>query len=214
MTVVSKDRGVVFLNVFAVEPGAADELIAHFGRATEAVICRLPGFVSANLHRSKDGTRVANYAQWRSRADFEAMVQNPQVREQMSAGQQMGRPEGALYEVAHVQQARTEVTIAAGSSPWTLIVVMKCEPAEQDEVTTYLIGIAREHSASPGFISCTIHRSFDGTRVAEYIQWRDQAAIGAMAAKSASQAHFARVKHRSSSAPYDVVATFAPAAET
>ena len=93
------------------------------------------------------------------------------------------------------------------------MVVMTCEPAEQDELTAYLVGIAQEHSVNPGFISCTIHRSLDGTRVAEYIQWRDQAAIGALAAKPEMQAHLARVKHRSSSAPYDVVATFAPAAE-
>ena len=85
MTVVSKDRGVVFLNVFTVEPGAADELIAHLGRANEAVVCRLPGFISANLHRSKDGTRVANYAQ---------VAQLSRLRGAED------RPEGALNEVA------------------------------------------------------------------------------------------------------------------
>jgi hypothetical protein len=26
----------------------------------------MPEFVSANIHKSVDGTRVANYAQWRS----------------------------------------------------------------------------------------------------------------------------------------------------
>jgi hypothetical protein len=58
-TCPARPSRVVFLTVLTVEPGAADELIAHFGRATEAVICRLPDFISANLHRSKDGTRVA-----------------------------------------------------------------------------------------------------------------------------------------------------------
>jgi hypothetical protein len=32
--------------------------------------------VSANLHKSFDGTRVANYTQWRSQEVFEAMLEN------------------------------------------------------------------------------------------------------------------------------------------
>jgi heme-degrading monooxygenase HmoA len=212
MTTISAGRSIVLLNVFTPEPGKADELIAHLEHATETVMRRLPGFVSANLHRSKDATRVASYAQWRSRVDFEAMLHDAAAPEHMATAQRMGHPEGTLYEVAHMQHAQAEVTIAPGTSPWTLIVVMTCKPDEQNELTAYLVGIAQEHSVSPGFVSCTIHRSLDGTRVAEYIQWRDQAALSAMAAKPASQAHFARVKHRSSSAPYDVIATFAPAA--
>jgi hypothetical protein len=31
------------------------------------------GFISANLHRSFDKTRVANYAQWERKEDVEAM---------------------------------------------------------------------------------------------------------------------------------------------
>ena len=39
----------------------------------------LQGFVSANLHKSLDGTQVANCAQWRSREDFEAMLEAPEA---------------------------------------------------------------------------------------------------------------------------------------
>ncbi len=188
--IISKDvAGAVVIDVLAVEPGGADALLAQLSEeATTAM--RRPGFVSANLHRSKDGTRVANYAQWRNPADVS----------------------GTIYTVAHVERAGDEPFIVAGSSPLTLIVVFTCEPHEQDELVSYLIGIAQEHSVNDGFISCTIHRSLDGTRLAEYIQWRDQAALSAMAAKPSSQAHFARVKPRTSSAMYEVVKTFeAPA---
>ena len=47
--------------------------------ATDVVMRELPGFVSANIHRSADGKRVVNYAQWRSAADFEAMQSDPRV---------------------------------------------------------------------------------------------------------------------------------------
>jgi quinol monooxygenase YgiN len=180
---------VVTLDVYTVDPGGAGVLLAQLGDAATAAMSR-PGFVSANLHRSKDGTRVANYAQWRSAADVE----------------------GTPYAVAHVERAGDGPFIVEGTSPLTLIVVFTCEPHEQDELVQYLIGIAQEHSINDGFVSCTIHRSVDGTRLAEYIQWRDQAALSAMAAKPSSQAHFARVKPRTSSAMYDVIKTFeAPA---
>ncbi|MEU1478320.1 antibiotic biosynthesis monooxygenase family protein [Streptomyces sp. NPDC001668] len=32
-----------------------------------------PGFVSASVHRSHDGTRIIGYAQWESKEHFEAM---------------------------------------------------------------------------------------------------------------------------------------------
>lgn len=212
MTTISPDAaGVVLINVFDVQPDGADPLLAHLHAATEAVMSRRPGFVSANLHRSLDGKRVANYAQWRSRGDFEAMLQDPAAREHMAEARRLGAVEGTLYELGHVQRAGPDVHINVGKVPLTLIVVMKCEPAEQQELYEYLIATAREHSVNPGFVSCSIHKSLDKTRVAEYIQWVDQAALGGMAKKPESQAHFARVRHRSSSAQYEVTGTFAPA---
>ena len=39
-----------------------------------------PGFVSANIHVSTDGTRVVNYAQWESAEAFQAMLADPGPR--------------------------------------------------------------------------------------------------------------------------------------
>ncbi len=53
-------------------PGGAPEqqqrLVDLLVEATEAVMKYQPGYVSANIHKSLDGTRVTNYAQWRSAA--------------------------------------------------------------------------------------------------------------------------------------------------
>ena len=40
-----------------------------------------PGFVSACVHQSTDGTAILNYMQWRSQADFENFVQQPRRAE-------------------------------------------------------------------------------------------------------------------------------------
>jgi len=42
-----------------------------------------PGFVSANLHVSVDGQHVANYAQWRSQDDLDAMIADDAARVHM-----------------------------------------------------------------------------------------------------------------------------------
>ena len=43
----------------------------------------MPGFISANIHVSTDGTRVVNYAQWQSPEAYQAMFEDPSTREHM-----------------------------------------------------------------------------------------------------------------------------------
>jgi quinol monooxygenase YgiN len=71
-------------------------------------------------------------------------------------------------------------TIREGAQIHTLIVVFTVEPAQQDALVRHLRGLAAEHSQFDGFVSCSIHRSQDGTRVAEYIQWRSAADMEAV----------------------------------
>ena len=74
MTTIDKGQQVLTLiNVFTVAPEKQDELVKLLVDATQQTMKHLPGFVSANIHRSLDGRRVVNYAQWKSLADFEAM---------------------------------------------------------------------------------------------------------------------------------------------
>lgn len=93
---------VTLINVFTVEPGKQDELVQILSEATEKAMKRLPGFVSANIHKSLDGTRVVNYAQWRSKDDFEAMLKNPEVAPHMKAAGAIAKFEPHLYAVAAV----------------------------------------------------------------------------------------------------------------
>jgi quinol monooxygenase YgiN len=84
MTTISTDQQVTTLiNVFTARPERQEELIGLLVEMTEQAVRHLPGFISANFHRGEDGRHVANYAQWRSRADFEAFLHDPSVREWM-----------------------------------------------------------------------------------------------------------------------------------
>jgi quinol monooxygenase YgiN len=106
MATIAKDNDVMTLiNVFTVEPEHQQRLVDVLVEATEAVMRKQPGFVSANIHRSLDGTRVANYAQWRSREAFEAMLQNREAAEHMGEAATIAeRFEPHLYEVSFVEE--------------------------------------------------------------------------------------------------------------
>src|SRR5215469_199745 len=101
MTIITTDQQVVTLiNSFTVAPERQDELIRLLVEATEQVMRHRPGFVSANIHRGLEGARVANYAQWRSREDFEAMLQDPAAQVHMGEAAAVASFDPVLYEVA------------------------------------------------------------------------------------------------------------------
>jgi quinol monooxygenase YgiN len=93
---------ITLINVFSVKPEQQDQLVRMLNEAAETTMRRFPGFVSASIHKSLDGTRVVNYAQWRSREDFEAMFSNPRAKEHINAIKAVASPDARLYEVSDV----------------------------------------------------------------------------------------------------------------
>lgn len=93
------------INVFTVSPENQRALVDLLERATVETMRRLPGFISANIHRSLDGSRVTNYAQWESVAAFEAMLKNRAVQPHMQAARALASNEPHLYEVMSVHHA-------------------------------------------------------------------------------------------------------------
>jgi hypothetical protein len=60
---------------------------------------------TANIYRSLNGTKVANYAQWRSPQDFQALAHNPEAVAHMRRAQALATFEPALYEVVFTHHA-------------------------------------------------------------------------------------------------------------
>jgi len=87
------------------------QTISTFGDALYMVA--LPWLIlttgANNYHKSLDGTKVTTYAQWRSQADFEAMLQSPETAPQFQALSQLATSfEPHLYEVVFVDEAVAE----------------------------------------------------------------------------------------------------------
>src|SRR5260370_33057167 len=69
MLITREGNLVTLINVFETKPEQQQELIDAWIRSTEEAKDE-PGFIAAALHRSTDGGRVINYANWRSEAAF------------------------------------------------------------------------------------------------------------------------------------------------
>ncbi len=71
--------------------------------------------------------------------------------------------------------------IVSGAEYATFINTFRCDPANQEEVVRINIDIVDQvASSSPGFIAAAVHRSIDGTRVVNYLQWESSEHLAAM----------------------------------
>lgn len=107
MTTITQDGTyATLINVFTVDPDRATELAELLTEATEQVIQHFPGFRSANIHISTDGTRVTNYAQWDSIDAYRAMLADPTAREHMTKAAELAISfEPKLYSVHSVHES-------------------------------------------------------------------------------------------------------------
>jgi len=104
VTTIDPQRPVVTLiNVYEVAPERQAELAQLLADATEKVMRHQTGFVSVNIHRSIDGTRVVNYAQWASKEDFERMLTSPEAQGQIKQFAALAKSVSpAVYQVSSV----------------------------------------------------------------------------------------------------------------
>jgi heme-degrading monooxygenase HmoA len=65
-----------------------------------------PGFVSVNLHRSKDGSHIVNYVQWTNVGKLTDAHRSSEFRKKWPRLGELARDiEPCLYEVVHVEAA-------------------------------------------------------------------------------------------------------------
>lgn len=107
MSTIEKGAKVATLiNVFTVAPENQSKPVKALIDATEQTMKLLPGFVSANIHRSLDGRKVFNYAQWQSVDAFEAMRRNPKAIPHMQAAAALAQFEPIMCEVSEAIEGR------------------------------------------------------------------------------------------------------------
>lgn len=100
MPVIGTDHDVIALvNTFTVEPRDQERLLEILRAATEDVMRHHPGFVSASVHASLDGTKVCNYAQWASEEQFRKAIAHPDSQPHFASCREIATAEPVLYRL-------------------------------------------------------------------------------------------------------------------
>ncbi|MFK0693183.1 antibiotic biosynthesis monooxygenase family protein [Mesorhizobium sp. IMUNJ 23033] len=64
--------------------------------------------------------------------------------------------------------------IRTDNQPVTQITIVDSEPDKQAEALSVMTERARFMTRQPGFISISLHRSLDGRRIVNYVQWQNR----------------------------------------
>lgn len=172
MPTISKNNDVLtVIIIFTVESERQQELVETIMEFLETVKHQ-PGFVSASIHKSLDGVRVMNYAQWKTQADYQAFIQNSQVQSQGAKLSEFQIHESHVYEVAVSKPEDAPLKIVQGGL--IHLAEFRVKPENQQR----LVELEREYVGvglqNPGLLSANFHRSLDGVHTVNYGQWRSQ----------------------------------------
>ncbi len=174
-TVAKNNEVITVIVIFTVKPERQQELIDTIISFT-VTVKQQPGFVSASLHKSLDGVKVANYAQWKSQSDYQAFVNNNDVQAVGAKLSEFPRPDAHVYEVV-ISESKVGIPKISKGGFLTHFAEFRMKPENQQR----MVDLAKEEVViamqQPGLISANFHRSQDGTRLINYGQWRDRAAI-------------------------------------
>jgi len=97
---------IAMINVLSTDPSRRDQLMDVWRRGAERFWEKMPGAVAAALHRSEDGMRLVNYAQWTS---GEAWQQARQEAFDNRAGMHgFGTSDPRLYQLNTIIRAATQ----------------------------------------------------------------------------------------------------------
>lgn len=69
---------VTQINHIKVKTENQDQLVKLMTEQAEEVMAKQPGFISINIHKSLDGTRVVNYVQWTTKELLDATHETPE----------------------------------------------------------------------------------------------------------------------------------------
>lgn len=99
MALIRANTGIVTqINVFTTPTDGQQALIDHLSAAV-ACARQEPGWLSASLHRSLDGTRVVNYAQSQDLAAAKAVIARLIREGYIDRNRAFGEAHPGLYEV-------------------------------------------------------------------------------------------------------------------
>jgi heme-degrading monooxygenase HmoA len=101
MPVIVAETGIVTdINVFTVAPEKQQLLVDSLVETVNAARS-VPGWLSASIHRSHDGTRVVNYVQYESREAAQAVLKHLAAGGYLKRNTELGKVAPGQYDVVY-----------------------------------------------------------------------------------------------------------------
>ena len=102
MPKISKDNDVqTVITTFEVSPATCQDLLDELTVVWHEFVRQQPGFVGVAMHVNDAKTRIANYSQWKTRDDFQALLRSDAMQEYNQKINGLCKSfEPVLYEVA------------------------------------------------------------------------------------------------------------------
>jgi quinol monooxygenase YgiN len=102
-TTISAERAVTTLiNVFTVEPADQAKVLALLEDGAQSLFSKMPGWISTNLHRSRDGKQIVSYSQWQNARDIDAFRGDPRMKPYLERFGALAKHEAFTCDVAYV----------------------------------------------------------------------------------------------------------------
>ena len=99
MPIIKPNTGIITqINTFTVPEGGQQALIDHLAAAARFA-STTPGWISASLHRSCDGTRIVNYAQNESPEAAQHVIDRLREGGWLDRNKVLGEAHPSLYDV-------------------------------------------------------------------------------------------------------------------
>ncbi len=106
MSEIAQSNGICTQITTVKLPAGNQDEVLNLMKERARFMATQPGFISVNLHRSKDGSHVVNYVQWTNPDKLAAAHHSPEFRKRWPRfGELVREIEPCLYEVVHVESA-------------------------------------------------------------------------------------------------------------
>jgi heme-degrading monooxygenase HmoA len=106
MSEIAQSNGICTQITTVKLPAGNQDEVLNLMKERARFMATQSGFISVNLHRSKDGSHVVNYVQWTSADKLAAAHHSPEFRKKWPHFGELAREiEPCLYEVVHVEAA-------------------------------------------------------------------------------------------------------------
>ncbi|MGV9278863.1 antibiotic biosynthesis monooxygenase [Streptomyces griseosporeus] len=175
-----EDGYFTLFNIFHTDGPEAQQLLFDQWRSLPPAHTQ-PGLVSGNFHRGFDGASVVNYAQWESRAAYDAFMSEQATRGRLGSALAVSRLDSIACEVVHTWDPAPRISL---DQPWyTVVVVVKSAAEDQAEVLKEMTFDPPELADTPGYVSHAVHRGLSGEHVVKYAQWRDEESFRAFVSR-------------------------------